>query len=95
MITIAVVLPTTRTMIGSRSLRDLAEYYKRECNPETSQICQAATACNARAYKLDCKTKEFGSGEMVKRLRHVSLSLDFENINDMARFMNMYTMLVT
>ena len=95
MITIAVVLPTSKSMIGSRSLKELVEYYKRECNPETSQICKAAIACNARAYKLVCKTREFGTGENVKKIRHVSLGLDFDDLNDMSRFMHTYTMLVT
>ena len=95
MITIAVVLPTTRNKIGSRSLSELAEYYKMENNKESSQICQAAIACKAMAYSLMHKVREIPNGDIVHKLHHVTLSLDFENINDMARFMSMYTMLVT
>ena len=95
MINIAVVLPTSKTMIGSKSLKDLVEFYKRESNPETSQICKAALACNARAYKLTFKTREFGTGENIKRIKHVSLGLDFDNLNDMCRFIHTYSMLVT
>ncbi len=95
MITIAVVLPTTRNKIGSRSLSELAEYYKMENNSESSQICKAAIACKAKAYALVHKVREVQNGNVVHKLHHVTLSLDFEDINDMARFMKTYTMIVS
>ena len=95
MIKIAVVLPTTRNKIGSRSLADLSDFYRVANNQVSSQICQAAIACKATAYGLSHKVREIKNGDAVLKLQHVSLSLDFENIEDMARFMSMYTMLVT
>ena len=95
MITIAVVLPTTITKIGSKGLKDLVDFYKNAQNKESSQICQAAIACDARAYKLQHKVREYVNNGVNKKLHHVSLSLDFENINDVMRFMKAYTMLIT
>ena len=95
MITIAVVLPTTRNMIGSKSLHDLVEFYRRSSNQISSQICQAAITCHARAYGLKHKVREIGNGDFKKKLQHVTLTLDFDDINDMAKFMSMYSMLVS
>ena len=94
-ITIAVVLPTTINKIGSKSLNELVDFYKSAQNNETAQICQAAIACGVKAYKLQHKVREIVHIGEKKKLHHVSLSLDFNNINDMTRFMNAYTMLVT
>ncbi len=94
MITISVVLPTTITKYGSKSLQDLVDFYKIAQNSETSQICQAAIACGARAYKLLLKSRDFVHNGNKIRLRHVTLSLDFDDINAMARFMETYSMIV-